>query len=148
MDSMLTLPKRIRMRRIIVILCLVAGMAVMAQGQKTRFGQVQEKPDPAKFPLRVHVSGSRIRQECLVQSGNSVCEDELYAEAVIDGKKVELWGKASIGKIHTAVLAPGDYQAQITDEAHNADNSVVSRNYLLLLADGSTWHCALSGMAE
>ena len=136
------------MRKVVVMLCLLAGFAALGQGQKTRFGQAQEKADPAKFTVHVHIAGSRMRPECAVQSGTSVCEDELYADAVIDGKKVELWGKASIGKVHSAVLAPGDYQAQVTDEAHNSDSSVVSRNYILLLSDGSTWHCSLSGIAE
>jgi len=42
----------------------------------------------------------------------------------------------------------GGAPRQVTDEAHNPDSSAVSRNYILLLSDGSTWYCSLSGMSE
>lgn len=136
------------MRNSVLALFLLAGLLPLAQSQKTRFGQTQEKADPANFPVHVHISNSHIRYSCSGVNTSIMCNPNLYADAVIDGKKVELWGQATIGKVHFAVLAPGDYQAQVKDEAHNADNTALSRNYLLLLSDGTTWHCALSGLSE
>ena len=140
------------MRKRFLIFCFLAGFLVsflpLTQAQKTRFAQTQAKPDPANFPVHVHISSSHIRYSCSGVNTSIICDPNLYADAVIDGKKVELWGQAAIGKIHFAVLAPGDYLAQVKDEAHNADNTAISRNYLLLLSDGTIWNCALSGISE
>jgi len=124
----------------------------LAQGQKTRLGKAPAKPDPAQFTVHVHISGSHIRYSCSGDNSNVTdkvkCANSLYADAVLDGKKVELWGQPTIGKIRAAVLAPGDYLAQVADEAHNADSTVISANYRLLLPDGTVWGCALSGITE
>lgn len=121
-------------------------------GQKYRLGQAPAKPaNPADFPITVHLSGSHLRLNC---SGNNngvdkvSCGYGLYADAVLDGKKVELWGSSNIGKTKMAVLAPGDYRARLTWNADQADHAVLSHGYSLLLPDGTIWQCTLSGIAE
>ena len=136
------------MHNSVLTLYLLVTLLPFAQAQKIRFGQTPEKADPKNFPIHVHISNSHIRYSCSGVNTSIICDPNLYADAVIDGKKVELWGEATVGKIHFAVLAPGDYLAQLKDEAHNADNTAVSRNYLVLLSDGTTWRCALSGLSE
>lgn len=136
------------MRKSLVVVCFLIGALPLAHSQKIRFGQVQKKPDPAKFTVHVHISSTHQLAGCS-GSGNSVeCGPGLFAETVIDGKKVELWGNATFGKYKYAVLAPGDYLAQVTGDVHNADSTVIAETYLLLLSDGTTWPCGLSGMSE
>jgi hypothetical protein len=59
-------------------------------GQKTRYGQElpHAKPGDA-YPIKVHIAGLHYRGE-YVGSGQN--EDVIYADAVMNGKKVELRG--------------------------------------------------------
>jgi len=141
------------MRRSIIVMGLLLSSACLIHGQKYRMGQAPPKAaDPAVFKIHVHISASHIRLYC---SGSDVppgpnlgCGYGLYVDAVLDGKKVELWGATKIGKQDWSVLAPGDYTAQLTKDDHNADQTAISRNYTFLLPDGTLWPCQLSGITE
>lgn len=124
----------------------------LAHGQKYRMGQAPPGgTNPTDFPIKVHISGSRLRLNCYGNSNGAFkvsCAYGLYADADLDGKKVELWGSSNIGKYKSAILAPGNYMAQLTKDSHNADQTVLSQSYSLLLPDGTVWQCTLSGVTE
>ena len=135
------------MRRFVVLGVMLAFLGSV-HGQKTRFGQTP----PVLATVHLHISASHLRLNC---SGNDTrngpgigCGYGLYVDAVLNGKKVELWGDSKIGKQQLALVAPGDYTAQLTSDEHSADQTVVSRIYRLLLPDGSIWQCRLSGIEE
>jgi len=136
------------MRKSVLVFCFLIGFLSLAQGQKARYGKTPAKNDPANFPVRVHISSTHQLAGCSGYGNTVDCGPGLFAEAVIDGKKVDLWGAAAIAKFQYAILAPGDYLAQVTQDAHNADDTLISRRYLLLLPDGTTWPCGLSGITE
>ncbi len=140
------------MKKSIVVLCMLFSTACFIQGQKYRIGQPAPKPtDPAAFTIRVHISASHLRLNCSgsdTKPPDLACGYGLYADAVLDGKKVELWGQSKIEKYQRALLAPGDYTAQLTKDDHSANQSVVSQSYKLLLPDSTIWVCQLSGISE
>ncbi len=136
------------MRRSIIVMSILLSSVCLIHGQKYRMAQGPPKPvNPGAPPVRVHISASHIRLSC---SGTQsvVCGYGLYVDAILDGKKVELWGQSKIGKYQLALLAPGDYTAQLTKDNHNANQTVISQNYTLLLPDGTIWLCQLSGISE
>ena len=139
--------KRCMLRRFVVIGVMLAFLCSM-HGQKTRFGQTP----PILATVHLHISASHLRLNCSgsgIGTGPGVgCGYGLYVDAVLNGKKVELWGDSKIGKQRWALVAPGDYAAQLTNDEHNANQTVISQNYRLLLPDGTTWPCQLSGIRE
>jgi hypothetical protein len=138
-----------RIAATLFLLCL----APLAFGQKTRFGQPPPKPaNPADFTLQVHVSASHLRLNCenFVNGtlNNSGCGYGLYADSVLNGKKLELWGQSIIEKKHNMVLIPGDYRARLTSDIHSKDGAAINQEYDLLLPGGTVWHCVLSSISE
>jgi hypothetical protein len=132
------------MRSSTMILLLVFCFSPFVSGQKTRLGQVTEKPNPADYAIKVHVSKSQIRPVCV----SGLCNDLLYADAVLNGKKIELSGTDPIVKKTLMLIAPGDYPVKLTKDNHNSDGTLFSQNYDLLLSDGTVWHCWTSGISE
>jgi len=90
-----------------------------------------DKPDPADFPIKIHVISSA--------SGTSgTGASAFYAQILnvtIDGQPAELTG-TSLG-----VLALGDYPARISPKVHgphNPNTYDIYRGYDLLMPDGTT----------
>jgi hypothetical protein len=98
--------------------------------------------------LKVHISGARIRPDCSQPGSLVTCSDRLYAEALLNGKKLELKGSAEIIKHNSTIIVPGDYQARLTKDIHNADSSVIAQEYDVLLPDNTVWHCVTTGISE
>jgi hypothetical protein len=141
------------MKKSMILAGFLLGSACSMYGQKHRMGQAPAPPNPAEFPLRLHVSASHLRRVCSgFDSGHNLpgvsCANGLFVDAVLNGKKIELWGDSKVGKLKSAILAPGDYTAQLTNDGHNADETVISQDYKVLLSDGTTWQCHLSGIVE
>jgi hypothetical protein len=136
------------MRKLAAIVFLLFCAASSLYGQKARLGQVVEKPNPADYPITVHISATHIRHECPgTRDGVAGC-DGLYAHTVLKGKKLELSGSAEIGPNHHALIAPGNYPARLTKDIQNADGSVIYQEYEILLPDGTVWKCKTSGISE
>jgi hypothetical protein len=130
---------------VFLLLCLTGSM----HGQKMRFGQpLPEKPNPADYSIRVHISGTHIRNYCIEPGASVSCSNGLFADAVLNGKKFELFGKTMIDKHEPALLIPGDYPARLTKDFHNADSAVIYQEYDVLLPDSTTWHCVITGISE
>lgn len=144
---------RCMMKRWISIMCFLLCVSSLTYGQKYRMGQGPKPANPSDFPLQLHISASHIRRVCSgfdngAPPGVACTADGLFVDAVMNGKKVELWGDAKIGKQKSSIIAPGDYKAQLTDDEHNADRTAISQDYVVLLSDGTTWPCHLSGITE
>jgi hypothetical protein len=143
------------MRKSFVIVGFLLGSACSIYGQKYRMGQAPKPANPAEFPLHLHISASHLRRVCSGDDSGgsrlanvSCTSNGLFVDAVLNGRKVELWGDSKIGKLQSAVLAPGDYTAQLANDGHNTDQTVISQDYKVLLHDGTSWLCHLSGIVE
>lgn len=136
------------MPKFIAVLALLLCSTFSVYGQKTRFGQVPEKPNPADYSIKVHVSATHIRYFCSIDKDVYPECKRLFADVIVNGRKVELSGAAIIGKNKFALLAPGDYQARLTKDANDDNGAVINQEYDLLLPDGATWHCVTTGISE
>jgi hypothetical protein len=105
--------------------------------QTTMLLAAADKPNPADFPVKVHVVFTRA---VLVGSYQLI-------EAVIDGQRVELTG-FSLG-----YLALGDYSARISLNVHgpkNPNGYDIYKGYDFLMSDGKvrTYHVTAVGQSE
>lgn len=141
------------MRKLVAALFILFCSTSLIYGQKTRYGQAAETPKATKASgtteslIKVHISATRIRSYC------ASCNADLYADAVLNGKKIELSGVAITVKKHSAfinlgLIIPGDYEARLTKDIHNSDGALMHQEYDLLLPDGTVWHCATTGISE
>jgi hypothetical protein len=92
-------------------------------------------PNPADFPVKVHVVFSRYVTSTAYQQ----------IEAVIDGQRVELTG-LSLG-----VLALGDYSARISTKVHgpkNPNTYDIYKGYDFLMADGKIRTYQVTAMGQ
>ena len=72
----------------------------------------------------------------------------LYADAILNGKKLELQGNPIGIQRSWALIIPGDYPARLTKDIHNADSTAIFQEYEILLPDGTVWPCVSSGVSE
>lgn len=132
------------------ILISILGLISLSpcSGQKTRYGQ--SSPLPAGPEIKLHISAAHIRERCanVSLSPQIDCRNELYVDAVLNGKKVELVGPAKIYNHDSVVIVPGDYVARLKAEYHNADSSVVHQDYEVTLPKGAVWSASMTGMSE
>jgi hypothetical protein len=139
--------RQVRHRFILLLVCAL-GFTCSIYGQKTRFGQVPEKPNPADYFINVHVGATHIRYYCPIDKvGYSECH-RLFADVIVNRKKMELSGATTIGKHEFVLLAPGDYKARLTKNVNDVDGAVINQEYDVLLSDGTTWHCVTTGISE
>lgn len=136
------------MRKFVAILFVLFCSTCLIYGQKTRYGQAPDKPNPAEYSIKVHISATHIRNACIQPGAGVICGIALYADTVLDGKKIELSGSAVITQKQPAVIVPGNYAARLTKDIHNSDGTLIHQEYDLLLPDGTVWHCATTGISE
>lgn len=138
------------MKRRLLAIALVFCCPQLALGQKVRYGQEAEKSKPGvSYPLRVHVSASRIRNLCTGSLLTRIdCSDVLFADVTLDGRKLEFSGQTTIAGQKSVVLLPGDYQARIFKDVQVAGKSAVHQEYEVVLADRTVWHAAVTGASE
>jgi hypothetical protein len=136
------------MRKLVVVFVFMFCFTFSAHGQKTRLGQSPEKPNPADFSIRVHVSATHIRYYCSTdKDGYPECR-RLFADVIVNGRKLELSGATTLGKNKFALLLPGDYKARLTKDVNDETGAVINQEYDLLLSDSATWHCVATGVSE
>jgi hypothetical protein len=131
-------------KRIFVALTFCLG-AFAAHGQKTRYGQQTPYAKPGVvYPIKIHLSGIHIRSE---YDGQGQYLDATYADAIIDGKKLEL----QVTHHHSEMygLPPlGDLKARLLKSPHTTNNTPLFREYELLLPDNKIWQCSVTGIYE
>jgi hypothetical protein len=103
--------------------------------------QAKDKPNPADFPIKIHISASQI---VFAQGLATV------ADTVLNGKKVKLGGFISGHSMAVSfpVINPGDYQIRLRDDKSEHNGSIVRQRYELLFPDGDTWECWIIGISE
>jgi hypothetical protein len=132
------------MKQYVAVLFLVFCTTTSIFGQKTQLEQSTVKTDATNQTITAHISASHLQTECF----NNVCSWKLYADAILNGKKIELAGVAIITMNNYSLIKPGDYQIRLTKDIHNTDRTLFSQAYDLLLTDGSVWHCFTAGISE
>src|SRR4051794_37066489 len=109
----------------VVCLCAIAMPA-----QDPQFRQLSPKAKPGvDYPSKVHISASEIRMHCMTFGNNISCEDLLYAEAIVDGRKLELAGHKIDVLSKVGLLVPGEYRARLTKDEHNPDSTIIYQEY-------------------
>jgi hypothetical protein len=119
------------MKKFIAVFCLLLCAATL---------QAKDKPDPADFPIKIHISAS---QYVYLPGGFPVVVD-----TVLNGKKVKLGGFVLGSHVSGVVINPGDYQIRLKEDKTEHNGSVIRQEYELLLPDGDTWDCWLVGISE
>jgi hypothetical protein len=132
------------MKQLAAVLFLLFCSTSLIYGQKTRFGQTPDKPNPADYAIKVHIAASHLKTEC----SNGNCNNILYADTVLNGKKIELSGIAIIVKKTLMLIVPGDYTVRLVKDNHNSDGTLFNQEYDLLLPDSTVWHCNTTGVSE
>jgi len=140
------------MRKFAAILLLLFCISPFAPGQKTRYGQEPPKAKPGvDYPINVHISGIHIRQYCKAHFGEryiSSCDEVLYADAIMNGMRIELMGYSETGSLKFLELPPGDYQARLTKDYINAGFTTIGQKYELVFPDWTIWQCTVTGISE
>jgi hypothetical protein len=126
----------------ILFVCSIAS----AQG-KYRAGQ----PNPADknaadYTLKVHISSTHLRF-CAYVAENGSCVSELYVDAILNGKKLELTGGVD-RKTPPALIVPGDYLASTTVKPRAGGSPVFNQVYYVLLPNKFAWPCSITGLSE
>jgi hypothetical protein len=123
-----------------LLLCSTAS----AQG-KYRLGQSPTNQNPADYTIKVHILATRFRP-CAVIGVNTSCGEGLYADAVIGGKKFEIFG--GVDKHQASLIAPGDYMAMLPRKPHYGGQAVLGQGYYVLLPNKTAWICSITGLSE
>jgi hypothetical protein len=110
-------------------------------GQKTRLSQEPQHAQPGDvYPIKVHISGLHYRVEDVAWV--------IYADAVVNGKKIELNGGQYSHFTTFYKLPLGDYQARVLKDSHKIDGTPMFQQYELVLPDKTVWRCAVTGISE
>lgn len=147
------------MKKPAVALLLFIFLLPLLHGQKTRFGQSLSKAKPGvAYPLALHFSAMSIHTECEVETlihprylGSDDCEDVMYADAVVNGKKIELKSNSDQYREFSYDKKPpllGDYQARITTKNPGPDVNSIGLKYEVLLHDGTVLSLSVTGVFE
>jgi hypothetical protein len=114
--------------------------------QKTRFGQEMPHVKPGvDYPIKIHISGTHYRVEYV---GSGQAENALYADAVMNGKKIELTGDREEVPFQNIRLPLGDYQARLLKDPHKMGDLPIFQVYEVALPDKTAWRCTVTGMSE
>ena len=134
------------MRKFVAVLFLLLCTTSLIYGQKTRYGQAPRAKQGVDYPLKVHVSGSWLGPNFLATERN---EDVAYADAVLNGKKIELLGAWTwISGSYQTPLSLGDFQVRLLKDSPKMSVSPIGQEYELLLPEGIAWRCTVTGVSE
>jgi hypothetical protein len=104
-------------------LCL---FSLAMYGQKTRFGQsLPYAKQGVDYPIQIHISGTHYRVEYI---GSGQAENAIYADAVMNGKKIELEGERSEIPFQSVRLSLGDYRMRLLKDPKKMGACRYSRN--------------------
>jgi hypothetical protein len=147
---------RFLMKKFVVALFLLLFSTSLIYGQKTRYGQAPRAKQGVDYPLKVHISGIHIRTyykspswvgpDYLAEERN---EDVAYADAVLDGKKIELLGAWTwIPGSYQTPLSSGDFQARLLKDSPKMSVGPIGQEYELILPERIVWRCTVTGVSE
>jgi hypothetical protein len=104
-------------------------------GQEPRNTREPAKAPPTYYTIRVHISGVHIRNSARAM------DDVLYADATLNGKKVDLMGE-------NVPMIPGNYVARFVKKSHSDDLQLLGQKYEILFPDKTYWRCTVAGFSE
>lgn len=124
----------------VFLTCSIAS----AQG-KYRPGQYPVNQNPDAYTIRVHIYATHFRP-CGSAELATDCAVGIHADAILDGKKVELSGGADKHQAH--FIATGDYRAMLVKKPRADGREILFQRYYLLLPDRTAWLCEITGFSE
>ncbi len=133
------------MRILLALSILLLSSMASAQG-KYRAGQYPVNQDPTDYTTKVHISATHFRPYCSGLGDQVSCSSAVYVDAILKGKKVELFG--SVDKRQSRLIVPGDYFAMLPKKPRAGGSVVLSQQYYVLLPDRTAWFCAITGFSE
>ena len=134
------------MRTRAVALLLIFCSVALVSAQKTRYGQGLQKAKPGvDYPIKIHISGIHLGNDCTPQTEYSAC---IFADAKMDGKKIELMGAQIWYPGHAILLAVGDYQARLLKAPKPVGPNPIGAKYELLMPDRTVWDTTVTGISE
>lgn len=121
---------------LVVTFCIAFFLPVLMAQSVQEGARTKPKSD---YPIQVHISGIHIRTHCgsLVKS----CDDMLYADATLNGKKVDLMGEV-------VPIPLGDYVAHLAKKTPVPDIQEIGQKYEVLFPDNIYWRCTVAGFSE
>jgi len=119
-------------------------VAVLFVALCAAFVHAAETPNSADYTIKVHISASHLETRCV----SGLCSNLLYADSILNGKKLQLSGNAVIVKKTLMLIAPGDYMVKLLKDEHNSNGSLFNQDYDLLLPDNIVWQCFTTGVSE
>ena len=128
------------MRKIAAVLVITICIFPFLQAVKAQSVQEQAQTKlKTDYPILVHISGIHIRTHCggVIKS----CDDVLYADATLNGKKVDL-----VGEVVPIVL--GDYTARFAKKKPVIGLQELGQKYEVLFPDNTYWRCTVAGFSE
>ncbi len=137
------LPMTQSMKSFFGVLLFFACFLPAVCGQKTRPGQLPSARPGVTYPVKVHISGVRVRR-----GAEGSCT-AVYADASIEGKKIELMGcEVAYPTYKRFNVLPGDYDARILKDPQKVNGTSLYREYELVLPDKVNWQCTVTGIFE
>ncbi|MGA3011335.1 MAG: hypothetical protein ABSD72_13845 [Terracidiphilus sp.] len=139
------------MRKLVAVVFLLLGFITPISGQKTRYGQ--EPPHAKKgvdYPIKVHITGMHIGAYCTSHWDDRYgysCSSALYADVILDGKKLELRGDWAYSNNQFRLL-PGNYDARLLKANHQAGDSPINDIYELRTPDNRILRGTVTGISE
>lgn len=102
------------------------------------------------YPIKVHISGIHLRDYYI---GYGQSEEVVYADATMDGKKIELTFYPSHYYGYEMALLPGDYQARLLKDSPQKDpyktkDAWIDQQYELVMRDQTLLWTVVTGIYE
>lgn len=136
------------MKKSAVVLFLAIAFLPSLSGQKSRLGPLPKARPGVEYPIKVHISAVKVRAECPARLNGTPC-NEIDADAIIDGTKVDLRGaETSYPTYKRFNVLPGDYDARLLKEPPRENQTKLYREYELLLPGKVIWQCTVAGISE
>jgi hypothetical protein len=78
-----------------------------------------------------------------------VCTDVVYADAIVNGNKIELMGDwIWYLRYYELAISPGDYQARFLKDSPKKNAGPIFQEYELVLPERTTRQCTVTGVSE
>ena len=126
---------------VITVLCLVP---FSLRCQKARYGQdIPHVLPGVSYPINLHVDAVHYREK--FDGGEDVFV--IYADAVIDGKKVELTGDPD--DLYQQYRVPlGTLRGRSLKSPRKTDGTPLFQRYEVVLPNQTLWRCVVTGLYE
>jgi hypothetical protein len=119
---------------------LFGSLAILFSGP---FAHAAPAPNPADYPVKVHVTRSELQTVCGTDDKGSTCWLYQFLTVIIDAKQYTLQSE----RPRPQLLSIGDYQARMTKDEKKS-TAEYRREFDLIFSDGQTVKYAVVGESE